>query len=72
MEVYQNLSGDSGVYGYIIGDHYISVKFFNTEKMYTYSYGRAGANHVETMKGLARAGRGLNSYIMKYVKDLYD
>jgi hypothetical protein len=35
-------------------------------------YNLAGKNNVDTMKNLAKAGYGLNSYISKYVKELYD
>lgn len=72
MERYRNSSGNSGVYGYEIGNDYIRVKFSGTSKIYTYSYRKAGSNHVENMKSLARSGSGLNSYINSYVKFKYD
>ena len=72
MERYRNASGDSGVSGYEIGPDYIAVKFSGTFRTYTYSYRKAGRNHVEQMKILARNGSGLNTYINKYVKHLYD
>ncbi len=72
MERYRNSSGNSGVYGYEIGNDYIRVKFSGTSKIYTYSYRKAGSNHVENMKSLARGGSGLNSYINSYVKFKYD
>ncbi|GEC78155.1 hypothetical protein [Flavobacterium aquatile] len=72
MERYRNSSGNSGVYGYEIGNDYIRVKFSGTSKIYSYSYRKAGSHHVEKMKSLARSGSGLNSYINSYVKFKYD
>lgn len=72
MERYKNRGGDSGVSAYEIGADYITVKFSGTFRIYTYSYRKAGSVHVEKMKMLAQSGRGLNSYINKYVKNLYD
>ncbi|MCK0914852.1 hypothetical protein BFR85_017660 [Acinetobacter pittii] len=72
MERYLDLGGDSGVFSYEIGDTYIRVKFDKTFKIYTYSYRSAGAGRVEDMKKLARNGNGLNSYIMRYAKTLYE
>ena len=66
------LDGDSGVVGYEIGDTFIRVQFDRTFKIYTYSYRSAGIDRVEDMKGLARSGDGLNSYIMRYAKKLYE
>lgn len=72
MERYRNSSGNSGVYGYEIGNDYIRVQF-SSGQVYRYSYnGKAGSYHVENMKTLARRGSGLNSYINSYVKFKYD
>lgn len=62
MQDYQNLGGDSGVSAYEIHEDSISVEF-KTGKVYEYSNGSAGSAHIENMKKLAIAGRGLNSYI---------
>lgn len=72
METYLDINNDSGVKAYKIGEDYITVWFNGTVQPYTYSYRKAGKNHVERMKGLVRSGDGLNSYIMYYVKKLYD
>ena len=72
MERYRNSGGDSGVAFYEIGPDYIAVRFSSTGKIYTYSYRKAGSSHVENMKRLAQSGSGLNSYINRYVKNLYD
>lgn len=72
MEKYKNSGGDSGVSSFEIGADYITVKFSGTTRTYRYSYRKAGQHHVENMKKLARSGSGLNSYINRYVKKLYD
>ncbi|MDC5554127.1 Uncharacterised protein [Acinetobacter baumannii] len=72
MERYLDLDGDSGIHAYEIGDTYIRVQFNRTFKIYTYSYRSTGAVRVEDMKQLARNGDGLNSYIMRYAKTLYE
>lgn len=72
MQRYLNLSGKSGVTHYEIGADYILVKFRGDEPPYRYSYARAGKKHVERMKALAVAGRGLGTYISQNVHELYD
>ena len=72
MEKYRNSSGTSGVSSFEISADCIEVRFSGTAKTYRYSYHRAGQNHVENMKQLARKGSGLNAYINNYVKYLYD
>lgn len=72
MEIYKDINNDSGVRGYEIHDDSITVWFDGTERSYTYSYGLAGATHVEKMKELARNGDGLNAYINYNVKFKYD
>lgn len=73
MERYKNSSGKSGVSGYEIGADYIKVAFTGNSRTYSYSYnGKAGKTHVENMKKFAASGSGLNSYINKYTKKLYD
>lgn len=70
MERYANLNGDSSVYAYQIGSTSIWVKF-DSGKVYEYSYASAGSGNVETMKSLARSGRGLCSFIQRKVKYKY-
>lgn len=72
MQPYKNVNGNSNIEAYEIGDTYIEVKFRGTARIYCYSYGSAGIVHVETMKELAKQGRGLNSYIMKNVRYGYE
>jgi hypothetical protein len=72
MQRYKNLNGDSNVESFEIGGDHILVKFFGTARLYRYSYSKAGAYHVEQLKSLALNGRGLNSYINKNTRELYD
>lgn len=72
MEIYKDIDNDSNVTHYKIGSTFITVWFRGTARSYTYSYSKAGQFHVEKMKVLAKNGDGLNSYIMRNVKNLYD
>lgn len=72
LEIYKDINNDSGVRGYEIFPTAIKVWFDGNSNPYTYSYRRAGQLHVERMKLLAKQGDGLNSYIMRNVKKLYD
>ncbi len=54
------------------GPDYILIWFRNEPRPYRYSYERAGKLPVEQMKWLAASGRGLTTYINKYVHDLHD
>ena len=65
METYQNVNGNSGIAGYEIGDTCIEVEFAD-------SYESAGRENVEEMKRLAAQGHGLNSFINRRVKYLYE
>ncbi|WP_081774989.1 hypothetical protein [Methylobacillus glycogenes] len=64
MEAYRDVNGDSGISAYQIGDEGILVRF-TSGATYIYTYGSAGSAHIERMKILARAGNGLNAYIIK-------
>lgn len=70
MTPYLRLAGESGVVAYRSGAEAISVRFFDG-KVYTYTYASAGAQHIEQMKRLAQAGKGLCGYISKHVHDNY-
>lgn len=70
MEPYRNLSGQSGVIAYELGLDHIRVQFENG-CVYTYDYHSTGRSHVEQMKRLATAGRGLSSFISQVVGKHY-
>lgn len=73
---YKNLSGQSNVAQFEIGEDHIDVRFKTASKdgstTYRYSYGSAGQDNVEKMKSLAMQGSGLNSFINTNVKKLYE
>lgn len=70
MITYPNLNGNSGVNAYECGGDYIKIQF-NNMSQYLYTYASAGSFNIEQMKTFAQQGRGLNSFIMKVVKDKY-
>jgi hypothetical protein len=71
MERYLNRNGDSGVTDYELGADFIRVRFLGRV---TYRYGpiRPGPHHVDRMKALAVAGRGLGTYISQHVREQYE
>jgi len=70
MKKYKALKGESGVTHYEITANSIAVAF--NDAVYVYSYNKPGREHVEQMKLLAEKGRGLSTYISRYVKKDYD
>lgn len=68
---YRNNNGDSNVDMYEIGNNYISVIFYGSKRIYTYTYSSAGIRHIENMKALALKGKGLNSYINNYCRKMF-
>jgi hypothetical protein len=71
LERYLNRSGNSGVTEYELGADFIRVRF-RSGVTYTYGPVRPGQPHVDRMKALAVAGRGLGTYISQNVHDLYE
>jgi len=71
MKRYRNLEGHSGVVAYDISPEAIAVKFTGGD-VYDYTYRATGRARVETMKALAEAGRGLSTFISRYVRDEYE
>ena len=70
MRKYKNISRDSGVTAFEIGNDYIKIKFRGPE-IYTYNYIKPGKPRVEVMKTLALEGRGLSTFISQEVRDDY-
>lgn len=68
---YANTDGDSSVRAYEDGADYIRVRF-SDGSVYLYTYASAGQANIERMKQLARAGTGLNSFIMSNVRKKYE
>ncbi|MBB4758172.1 hypothetical protein GGR74_003690 [Xanthomonas arboricola] len=70
MQCYGNRQGHSGVVAYAVADDAIAVRFRSGET-YVYTAASAGADVVATMQRLAKAGRGLSTYISQSVRDAY-
>ncbi len=70
MKRYRNLSGDSGVAAYQAGQGFILVRFVGGET-YAYTDQATGPEHVRNMQQLAEAGRGLSTYISRFVRERY-
>lgn len=72
MNIYKNLSGNSGVLAYEIKQDAIIVEFKTGEcRYYEYNCTSAGTQNIEEMKKLAVIGRGLNTFIKKYINKNY-
>lgn len=70
MERYKNLGGASGVVAFKSTPAAIEVKF-QDGAIYLYTSDSAGVAHLATMKRLAEAGYGLNSFISRVVRKGY-
>ena len=70
MQRYQDLSGDSQVWGFEYGPDSITIQFTD-KSVYLYNNVSTGPEHIKNMKRLAAAGRGLHSYIMLNVRKKY-
>lgn len=70
MQPYRDISGDSGVAAYEIGNGSITVQF-SRGGTYLYDSSAPGAAHVAEMQRLAQAGDGLNTYINQHVRKNY-
>lgn len=69
MAKYENLSGESNVDSYQIGEDSITIQFMSGKvRNYLYNYSAPGKIHVDKMKALAKNGRGLNGYISSVVR----
>ena len=70
MERYKNLSGNSGVVAYEIGDDSIAVEF-QEGAVYRYTSQSTGTANIREMQRLAVVGRGLSSFIARVVREGY-
>ncbi|WP_276134708.1 hypothetical protein [Polluticoccus soli] len=71
MQRYAAVSGDAGVVGYEILEDAVILEFRDGSQ-YLYSYARPGMEHVEQMKVLAAAGKGLTTYVNQHIREDYD
>lgn len=70
MVLYGNLGGDSNVVSYEISNDSILVRF-RDGGTYLYTSSSAGTANIAEMHRLARAGRGLNTFINREVRKRY-
>lgn len=66
MQPYKNKSNESGVTHYQIGEEEIRIQFKGKSAIYIYTYELSGKRHIEQMKILAKAGKGLGTYISQH------
>lgn len=71
MNRYLNKSKRSGILAYEAGKNFIAILFTGGKK-YLYTYSSAGKINIETMKKLAKSGKGLATYISQHIKDKYE
>lgn len=68
MNSYYNVSSltgkPSGIRGYELGIDFITL-YFTSGVVYSYTHNSCGSNHIDTMKVLANAQSGLNTYVTK-------
>ena len=69
MQLYQSISPItgklSGIRGYSYGNDYITI-YFRSGATYHYTLLSCGLSHLNMMKRLADAQRGLNTYLTKH------
>ena len=71
MQSYKNLAGNSGILAYAYGEDFIKVQF-DDGTIYRYTHAGAGHHHIEQMKMLALAGKGLSTFISQHAQTAYD
>jgi hypothetical protein len=72
MESYFSISPltgkPTGIRGYEFGADDITI-YFTSGSIYNYSIASCGDGHIQTMKSLAIAQEGLNTYVTKHKPD---
>ena len=67
MEPYKNLGGNSGIKAYELLPDGIKIQF-SDGSIYLYNYEFNGERAIKIMKGLARKGIGLTTYINQEIR----
>jgi len=70
MPRYRNLAGNSGIAAYESAPGAIAVQFVDGD-VYIYTDQSAGRATIEQMQALAERGRGLGTFISRYVRERY-
>lgn len=65
---YKNINGNSGVTHYEITAHSIKIKFGTGDTIYIYSESKIAKHHIDKLKKLAVAGKGLSTYISQHAE----
>ena len=65
------MSGESGVAEYELGTECIRIRFVHSDDIYLYDNVRPGSSHVAEMTESALLGKGLTSYINRWVRKNY-
>lgn len=71
LEPYRNMEGGLGVVAYAFGDDSITVQLHSGQTL-CFTYRSAGRAYVEHMKLLARAGDGLNRFMVREAKGKHE
>ncbi len=70
MKPYRHQAGNTGISGFHVKPDSIAIQF-KDGSIYLYDSRRPGKKHVEAMKELARAGKGLTTYVNQHVRERY-
>jgi hypothetical protein len=65
---YKNKNHNSGIIAYEVGRGFIKLTFRSGD-VYLYDHKKPGKSKVEKMKLLAASGKGLATYLNKYIRD---
>ncbi len=72
MVPYKNLSGNSDVVAYELGEGYIWVQFISGPEAYLYTNASVGKINIKRLQTCAKEGKGLCTYIDRYCHSLYE
>ena len=70
MQIYQNLSGNSSIESYEIGQQQLVVQYKNGSA-YLYRQAFPETLNLSIMKDLAQTGKGLSTFIQRFVGNKY-
>lgn len=68
---YKSRRRDTGVYAYETGKDFIKIQF-RDRSVYLYTNESTGRAEISAMKKLAAAGKGLTTFINKFVREKYE
>lgn len=71
MTRYKNYNKNSGIHSYEIRPGSIIIKFTDGE-VYLYTYASTGKQKINQMQQLAKAGKGLSTFINRHVREKYE